>query len=51
METEKANEYTVTLNYKNTNIQFTDIIKNHINNLTKMPFEYWHLKDYSLKYK
>lgn len=51
MKMEKANEYTVTFKYKNEDIQFKDIIKNHINNLTKMPVEYWHLQNYSLKYK
>ncbi|HIR03149.1 MAG: hypothetical protein U0M23_03820 [Acutalibacteraceae bacterium] len=51
METEKANDYTLTFNYKNTDVQFIDIIKNHIKKLTKIPVEHWHLQDYGLKYK
>lgn len=51
METEKENKYTVTFKYKNEDIKFENIIKNYINNLTKLPVEYWHLQDYSLKYK
>lgn len=47
----KTNEYTVTFNYKNTDIQFKDIVKNHIDNLIKIPVEYWYLENYDLKYK
>lgn len=51
MKTEKTNEYTVTLNFKDTEVQFIDIVKNHIKNLINIPVEYWHLQDYDLKYK
>ncbi len=51
METKKTNKYTVTFNYKNADIKFEEIVKNYIKNLTQIPVEYWHLKDYSLKYK
>lgn len=51
MNNGKTNEYTVTFNYKNTDIQFKDIVKNHIDNLIKIPVEYWYLENYDLKYK
>lgn len=51
MEIEKANEYTVSFNYKNTDIQFKDILKNHIENLMKIPVEYQSLHDYDLNHK
>lgn len=51
MEKEKLSEYKVTLNYREDGFEFTELMRNHIKNLTKIPVEYWNLQDYDLKYK
>lgn len=51
MEKEKLSKYKVSFNYRNEGLEFTDLIKNYINNLTKNSAEYWNLQNYDLKYK
>ena len=51
MENQKENNYTVTANYNQDGKKFEEILKTHIEKLTKIPIGDWHLQKYDLKYK